>query len=31
VQPQLVNENAPLAAENPFKTLYREQFGAVPK
>jgi len=31
VQPQLVNENAPLAAENPFKTLYREQFGNVPK
>jgi arylsulfatase A-like enzyme len=27
VQPQLVNEDAPLAAENPFKTLFNEQFG----
>jgi len=23
----LVNEKAPLAAENPFKTLYQKQFG----
>jgi hypothetical protein len=22
-----VNEKAPLAAENPFKTLYQKQFG----
>ena len=27
VQPQLVNENAPVPAENPFKVLYRQQFG----
>ena len=27
VQPLLVNEKAPLAAENPFKTLYQKQFG----
>lgn len=27
VQPMLVNEKAPLAPENPFKTLYRKQFG----
>ncbi len=27
VQPLLVNETAPLAAENPFKTLYQKQFG----
>jgi arylsulfatase len=30
VQPMLVNEKAPLAAENPFKTLYLQQFGALP-
>ena len=30
VQPLLVNEKAPLAPENPFKTLYRTQFGSVP-
>ena len=29
VQPQLVNEHAKGPAENPFKTLYREQFGAA--
>lgn len=27
VVPLMVNENAPLAAENPFKTLYEKQFG----
>jgi hypothetical protein len=27
VQPLLVNEKAPLPAENPFATLYRKQFG----
>jgi hypothetical protein len=27
VQPLLVNEKAPLAAENPFKTLFEKQFG----
>lgn len=27
VQPQLVNENAPVPAENAFRTLYRQQFG----
>ncbi|HEX2748416.1 MAG TPA: arylsulfatase [Verrucomicrobiales bacterium] len=27
VQPQLVNENVPIPAENAFRTLYREQFG----
>ena len=27
VQPQLVNEDAPVSGENTFKTLYREQFG----
>jgi hypothetical protein len=27
VQPLLVNEKTPLAAENPFKTLYQKQFG----
>ena len=27
VQPMLVNEKAPLAPENPFKTLYEKQFG----
>ena len=27
VQPQLVNEEAPIPAENPFHTLYRQQFG----
>ncbi|MBS0266181.1 MAG: arylsulfatase [Planctomycetes bacterium] len=26
VQPQLVNENVPLAPANPFKTLYEQQF-----
>ncbi len=30
VQPLLVNEKAPLAPENPFKTLYLKQYGAVP-
>lgn len=30
VQPLLVNEKAPLPAENPFKTLYLKQFGAAP-
>ncbi len=30
VQPMLVNEKAPLAPENPFKTLYLKQFGDVP-
>ena len=28
VQPQLVNEDAPVPAENSFRTLYRQQFGA---
>jgi arylsulfatase len=27
VQPQLVNENVPIPAENAFRTLYRQQFG----
>jgi hypothetical protein len=27
VQPSLVNEKAVAPAENPFKVLYREQFG----
>ena len=27
VQPLLVNEKAPLAAENPFKRLFEKQFG----
>ena len=27
VQPQLVNEDAAIPAENPFRTLYRQQFG----
>ena len=27
VQPQLVNEDAAIPAENAFRTLYREQFG----
>ena len=27
VQPQLENENVTGPAENPFKTLYRKQFG----
>ena len=31
VQPQLVNENVPLAAENPFKTLFDKQFGRTPE
>lgn len=33
VQPQLVNEDAVPPAENPFRTLFREQFGeaALPK
>jgi arylsulfatase len=31
VQPQFVNEDAPVPAENSFKTLWREQFGSVPK
>ncbi len=30
VRPGMVNEDAPLAVENPFWTLYREQFGALP-
>jgi hypothetical protein len=30
VQPMLVNEKVPLAPENPFKTLYLKQFGALP-
>ena len=30
VQPQLVNENVPLANENPFKTLFNKQFGKSP-
>ncbi len=31
VQPQLVNENAPVPAVNPFKALYWKQFGGGPK
>lgn len=31
IQPQLVNEKAVGTAENPFKTLYRQQFGEVPQ
>ena len=31
VQPQLVNENAVPPKENAFATLYRAQFGALPK
>lgn len=27
VQPMLINEDVPLAAENPFKTLFEKQFG----
>lgn len=30
IVPQLVNEKAVGPAENPFKTLYRQQFGEVP-
>jgi len=30
VVPMMVNETTPLAAENPFWTLYRKQFGALP-
>ena len=30
VQKDLVNENAPLAASNPFKDLYYKQFGGAP-
>jgi arylsulfatase len=30
VVPMMVNEKAPLAAENPFWTLYRKQFGGLP-
>lgn len=30
VLPMMVNETAPLAAENPFWTLYKKQFGALP-
>lgn len=30
VTPMMVNEAAPLAPENPFWTLYRKQFGALP-
>jgi arylsulfatase len=30
VQPQLINEGAQGPAENPFKTLYLKQFGALP-
>jgi hypothetical protein len=26
----MVNENVPLAPENPFVTLYRKQFGKMP-
>ncbi len=29
VVPMMVNETAPLAAENPFWTLYRKQFGTL--
>ena len=28
--PLMVNENAPLLAENPFWTLYKKQFGSLP-
>ena len=31
VQPQLVNENVPLAPENPFQTLFDKQFGRTPE
>ncbi|MCE9519387.1 MAG: sulfatase-like hydrolase/transferase [Verrucomicrobia bacterium] len=31
VVPMLVNEKAPLAAENPFWTLYKKQFGSLPE
>lgn len=31
VVPMMVNETAPLAAENPFWTLYRKQFGSLPE
>ena len=31
IQTQLVNENAPLAPENPFKTLFEKQFGPTPE
>jgi arylsulfatase len=30
VVPMMVNEGAPLLAENPYWTLYRKQFGALP-
>ena len=30
VVPMMVNETTPLAAENPFWTLYRKQFGSLP-
>ena len=30
VLPMMVNEKVPLAAENPFWTLYRKQFGSLP-
>jgi arylsulfatase len=30
VVPMMVNEKTPLAAENPFWTLYRKQFGSLP-
>jgi arylsulfatase len=31
VVPMMVNESAPLAAENPFWTLYQRQFGSLPE
>ena len=31
VTPMMVNENVPLAKENPFVALYRKQFGSVPE
>ena len=31
VTPMMVNEKVPLAAENPFWTLYKKQFGDLPK
>ena len=31
VRPKMVNEDVPLAAENPFWTLYRKQFGGLPE
>jgi arylsulfatase A-like enzyme len=31
VVPMMVNEKAPLAAENPFWTLYKKQFGSLPE